>query len=190
MLQGASMDLSDAELLLACQKGDEAAWDTLVGRYQGLLYTVARRAGLSPDLAAEVFQRVFAALVEQLDRIEHPERIGAWLVTTARREAWRARQGERAVVLANERDLELQAVPDDLAPDEMLMRLEERDAVRAALDVLEGRCRRLLIMLFTSPEPPSYAEVAAALHMSEGSIGPTRARCLEKLRRLLEALDS
>jgi RNA polymerase sigma factor (sigma-70 family) len=186
-----AMEPNDADLIRACRAGDEAAWDVLVERYQKLVYTIGRRAGLEHDQASEVFQRVFATLVEQLDNIERPEQIGAWLVTTARRESWRLRRRERTsgLVLGNAAE-QLRSVQSDYQPDERLLRLEEQDAVRAALDVLDGRCRRLLMLLFETSEPPSYAAVAAALGMSAGSVGPTRARCLEKLRRIFEQLDA
>src|SRR5690242_11091622 len=90
LLVGDGMNLSDEALVLACRRGDEAAWETLVERFQRLIYTIARRAGLDEDAATDVFQNVFASLVERLDRIEQPDRIQAWLVTAAKRESWRA----------------------------------------------------------------------------------------------------
>ncbi len=91
-----SIEPSDESLLLACRSGDAMAWETLLRRYQRLVYSVPRRAGLGNDLAADVFQQVFAKLVEQVERIEQPARIGAWLVTTARRESWRVSRQEAA----------------------------------------------------------------------------------------------
>jgi RNA polymerase sigma factor (sigma-70 family) len=181
------MEPSDEALVQACRSGDQAAWEMLVGRYQRLIYSIPRRAGMDEDMAADVFQRVFATLVQKLDQIEHPERIGAWLTTTTRREVWRISRRERTVASDDE---ELAAdLPDDTpAPDELLVRLEEQHKVRVAVAALDERCRRLLTLLFYRPEPPPYAEIADALGTSEGSIGPTRARCLQKLRRLLEAI--
>ena len=83
------MQPSDEQLVRACQRGDEDAWEQLITRYRRLVYTIPRRAGLDDDLAAEVFQRVFITLLESIDRIEQPARISTWLVTTARRETWR-----------------------------------------------------------------------------------------------------
>src|SRR5262245_58784523 len=83
------MEQSDKQLLLACRRVDESAWETLVNRYQRLVYAIPRRAGLDEDQAAEVFQDVFAVLVEELNEIEQPERLQAWLVTTAKRKTWR-----------------------------------------------------------------------------------------------------
>lgn len=179
---------SDEALVLACRRGDAAAWEALVARYQRLVYTIPRRAGLGEDLAADVFQHVFATLVDQLDRIERPGRLAAWLVTTARRETWRVSRRESVVnraVRGQDAEEALEVRDVQLLPDELLLRLEEQHAVRRAVGALDERCRTLLTLLFYQPEPPPYAEVAATLGTSEGSIGPTRARCLQKLRRLL-----
>src|SRR6267154_2045109 len=83
------MEQSDKQLLLACRRGDERAWESLVNRYQRLIYTIPRRAGLDHSQAADVFQEVFTTLFEKLNEIDQPERLQAWLVTTARRKTWR-----------------------------------------------------------------------------------------------------
>lgn len=175
---------SDESLLMACRQGDEHAWETLVERYQRLVFSIPRRAGLSTQAAADVFQTVFATLIEQIERIEQPERLGAWLVTTARRETWRVSRKERAADHADSDEL-LFLSDEQLLPDEVLQRLEAQHEVRAAINLLDQRCRTLIILLFYRPEPAPYDEIAAILQTTEGSIGPTRARCLQKLRRLL-----
>jgi RNA polymerase sigma factor (sigma-70 family) len=186
------MEPSNEELIQGCRRGDEVAWEALIGRYQRLVYSIPRRAGLDEDRSAEVFQRVFSKLVEHLNRIEQPDRIGAWLATTARREMWRLNQRESATQPLNvgdDPDDETNELPDGAPlPDEVLLHLEEQHTVRLAVAALDERCRRLLTLLFYRPDPPPYAEVAVALEMSEGSIGPTRIRCLQKLRRLLDGL--
>lgn len=185
------MEHRDAELLRACRRGDAAAWEALVNRFQRLIYAIPRRAGLDEDGAAEVFQEVFTTLLEKLDDIEQPDRLHAWLVTTARRKTWRFITRERSMQSysgeGDEGEALFEALPDSAPlPDEELIRLEEQHRVRAALGNLDDRCRKLLTMLFYQAEPPSYAEIAAATGTSEGSIGPTRARCLQKLLRALE----
>jgi RNA polymerase sigma factor (sigma-70 family) len=184
------MALNDEKLLQACRRGDESAWEALVERYQRLIYTIPRRAGLDEDQAAEVFQEVFTTLFEKLNDIEQPERLQAWLVTTARRKTWRLITREKRLQHplgdTEEGEPELEKLPDPSAlPDEVLMRLEEQHRVRTALADLDERCRKLLTMLFYQPEPPPYAEIAAAIGTTEGSIGPTRARCLKKLMQRL-----
>jgi len=184
------METSDQQLLLACRRGDETAWETLVNRYQRLIYTIPRRAGLDEDQAADIFQDVFATLFEKLDEIEQPERLHAWLVTTARRKTWRvivgARNSRRRSESDGDNEDELITIPDNAPlPDEVLLRLEEQHVVRQAVASLDERCQKLITLLFYSSEPSSYVEIAGRLGTSEGSIGPTRARCLEKLLRLL-----
>lgn len=184
------MEPSDEVLVLACRGGDAAAWEELVGRYQRLVYSIPRRAGLDEDAAADVFQRVFATLVEKIEQIEQPERINAWLVTTARRETWRtARRNRYDLPLAVDDGEDAGYDPPDTAllPDETLIRLEAQHTVRLALAELDERCRNLLNLLFYQVTPPPYAEIAAAVGVPAGSIGPTRARCLQKLRRLLDS---
>jgi RNA polymerase sigma factor (sigma-70 family) len=185
------MSLSNEALVLACQRGDETAWEALVERFQRLIYSIPRRAGLDEDAAADVFQNVFASLVERLDRIEQPDRIQAWLVTAAKRETWRAvlRRNEARQAAGDDESNEdlFDRLPDQaLLPDEAVLELEKQHAVRTAVAALDERCNQLLTLLFYRAEPPTYAEIAASLGIREGSIGPTRARCLQKLLRTLE----
>lgn len=182
------MQPTDRELLSACREGDESSWEVLVDRYQRLIYAIPRRAGLNEDQAGEVFQEVFATLLQKLNDITDPDRLHAWLVTTARRKTWRLMSKERQLRPGDDdREEELAAVVDNAPlPDEVLLRLEEQHRIRTALLALDERCQKLLTLLYYRPEPPSYAEIAAAFGTSEGSIGPTRARCLKKMLQLLE----
>ena len=185
------MRRTDKELLIACRKGDESSWEALVDRYQRLIYTIPRRAGLNQDQASEVFQDVFVTLVEKIDDINEPDRLHAWLVTAARRKTWRLLNKERSLkgVDSEQDDDEdglASIVDDNPLPDEVLLRLEEQHRVRTAVAELDERCKKLLTMLYYQTEQPSYAEIAETFGTSEGSIGPTRARCLKKLLRLLE----
>jgi RNA polymerase sigma factor (sigma-70 family) len=186
------MQPTDRELLIACRRGDHSSWEKLVDRYQRLIYTIPRRAGLNEEQAGDVFQEVFVTLYEKVDAIEDPDRLHAWLVTTARRKTWRWLSKERSLHAAQAGDAHMDeeavgSIADTAAlPDEILMRLEQQHLVRLAVNALDRRCRELLTMLYYQPEPAPYAEIAAALGTSEGSIGPTRARCLKKLLQLLE----
>jgi RNA polymerase sigma factor (sigma-70 family) len=187
------MEQTDEQLLLACRRGEEAAWEALVKRYQRLIYAIPRRAGLDEDAASEVFQEVFTTLLGSIESIEQPSRLHAWLVTTARRKTWRMirRAGATRGFDGDEDDpdAEMYNVPDaQPLADDALQQLEQQHLVRAALADLDERCRRLLELLFYSPEPPPYSEIAAALGTTEGSIGPTRARCLRKLLGILNKM--
>jgi RNA polymerase sigma factor (sigma-70 family) len=182
---------SDAELVLGCQRGEAQAWEALVNRYQRLVYSIPRRAGLDDEAAAEVFQKTYAALVRKLDTLAQPERVRAWLVTTAKRETWRlSRSAARTVPLptGGDEETELDLPDDGPLPDEIVQRLDDQHTVRQALAAIDAVCRRLLAALYLRPATPAYAELAAELGLREGSIGPTRARCLQKLQRELGKL--
>jgi RNA polymerase sigma factor (sigma-70 family) len=188
--------LPDDALLALCRAGRHAAWSVLVRRYQRLVYTVPRRAGLPDEAAADVFQATFARLFEHLDRIDDASRVRAWLVTTARRESLRQLElQQRRVELApaGEDDaaegdpLDRLPAPDPL-PENLLSELQQHDRLRRAVERLDPRSRQFVELLFLQDETPPYSEIAARLGIAEGSIGPTRARCLAKLRALLETL--
>lgn len=184
-------DLSDDELLKECRRGQQAAWSTLVRRFQRIVYTVPYRAGLSPEAADDVFQNTFASLVKHLDRIEDGSRIRAWLVTTAKRETLDAlaankRTAARMQSTAGDDDDLLDQVPDlQRLPEALMSELQQHDRVRAAVDRLDPRSRQFVELAFLQEEPVPYSEIARRLGIPEGSIGPTRARCLAKLRALL-----
>ena len=183
------MQPTDKELLIACRNGDESSWEALVDRYQRLIYAIPRRAGLNEDQAGEVFQEVFLTLVQKLNDINEPDRLHAWLVTAARRKTWRLLMKERSLK-SGETDDEgeervLEIVDGAPRPDENLLRLEEQHRIRTALAAIDERCQKLITMLYYRQEPASYSEIAAAFGTSEGSIGPTRARCLKKLLQYL-----
>ncbi len=179
---------TDPQLIDACLAGDAQAWAQLVERYQRLVYSVALRLGLSAEDADDVFQAVFLILLDKLDTCRNRERLGAWLTTIARREAWRVAR-KRISQGDGQGDGLLESRPDgDPPPDALFEQLEEQTLLRQALGRLGGRCRNLLWHLFYRQEPLSYAEIARQLTMPEGSIGPTRARCLQQLRQVLESL--
>lgn len=185
------MTVSDSKLLEACKAGDEGAWQTLVERYQRLVYTVPRRAGLNEDQAAEVFQEVFTTFYEKVHQIEQPDRLHAWFVTTARRKTWRLIQKSRNLVSLQGDDddddgMDFDQLPDPaILPQQEMENLQEQHRVRMAVEDLDEKCRELIKMLFYVDESPSYTEIAGKLGRPEGSIGPTRARCLKKLLQLL-----
>jgi RNA polymerase sigma factor (sigma-70 family) len=177
------------ELIQACRRGDPLAWEALIGHYQRLIFSIPYHVGLDKEDSTEVVQRVFEKLVKHLNQLEQPDRVRAWLVTTARRESLRLIQRQNLGLLSiddDDLDPEINQLPGGaLLPDEMMLRREEQYNVRQAVKALDGRCRCLLALLFYRSDPPPYAEVAVALGMAEGSIGPIRGRCLEKLRRML-----
>jgi RNA polymerase sigma factor (sigma-70 family) len=183
------VDRSDAEIVRACRKGDQTAWDDLVGRYQRLIYAIPRRAGLSEERCADVFQEVFVTLLEKIDAIEKPEKIRSWIVTTAKFKTWssvRAEKGLYSPETEEEIEAQMAALPD-AAPlaDEQLVRLEQQHLIRTAVNMLEERCRMILSMIYLRESAASYAEVAAKIGVAETSISPLRTRCLKKLEKIL-----
>jgi RNA polymerase sigma factor (sigma-70 family) len=170
-------------LVAAAATGDQEAWNALVGRFNGLVWSVARSHRLSPTDAGDVVQTTWLRLVEHLHRLDDPERVGAWLATTARHECLRILRVGQRHVLTDGFDMaeEASGAP---APDAGLLADERNAALWRAFSGISARCRGLLRMLVADP-PPSYEEVGAALDMPIGSIGPTRGRCLEQLRERL-----
>lgn len=165
-------------------RGDQQAWDQLVERYSGLLWAVARAHRLSTVDAADVVQTSWLRLIEHFPQIRNSEAIGAWLATTARRECLRLLRS-RARCEPSERIEQLaEADPDEVEIDSALLTAERDAALWAAFDRLPTRDQALLRLLAIDPAP-SYQEISAALGLPIGSIGPTRARSLERLRREL-----
>lgn len=186
-----SAEASDASLVAACLRGDAAGWNALVHRYQRLVYAIVRRMGMDDHSGADVFQTVFSRLLTHLPRIADPSRLQAWIVTTAKREALLQRERRErnvSIDIDSEDGGRLWDLADE-APlaEDALDELQQMHRVRQALDQLDDRCRRLLELLFNSDDdaPPAYDVIARRLNMAVGSIGPTRARCLGKLRQTL-----
>ncbi len=169
---------SDPELLERCRGGDAAAWDLLVGRYERLVYSVAMRNGATTEDAADITQTTFVALIDALHRLEDDTRLASWLMTVARRQAWRVRTLSR-------RDLPLESAPETTTEDPYEL-WDTQTVVHDALATLGGTCRELLLALYFDPDEPSYADIAARLGRSIGGIGPLRGRCLERLRTIME----
>lgn len=162
--------------------GDEHAWAALVERFSGLVWSVTRAMRLSQADASDVSQTTWLRLVEHLGDIREPERVGAWLATTARRESLRILQKAGRAV-PTEFDDDRLVSPDTTSDlDASLDAGQHVTALWRAFEELPEPGRALLRVLMADPAP-SYVEAAAALGMPIGSIGPTRARCLERLRR-------
>src|ERR1043166_6196255 len=164
LLRSTALADSDAELVRRCRRSDQAAWDTLVDRYQRLIYAIPRRAGLSEEQAADVFQEVFLTLLEKIESIEQPEKIRSWIVTTAKFKTWAVIRGSKGLYspeTEEEMEAEMARIVDR-APlaDDMLIELEDQHLIRTALRTLEERCRRILSMIYLCDPSASYAEVA------------------------------
>ena len=175
-------------LVESARAGDSRAWDLLVARFGCRVWAVCRAYHLSRADADDVFQVVWMRLVNSLDAIREPDRLGAWLATTARHECLRAlRKAGRQLPVGDDAELD-RPDADAPGPDAGLLRTEREAALWAALGSLSPECQRLLRVLLADP-PPSYLEVSEALGMPVGSIGPTRGRCLRHLRSKLGGIS-
>lgn len=174
----------DAALLERCRSGDAAAWRSLIERYSRLVYAMARRQGLDNSACDDVAQETFSILVRRLPELRRDTALPKWLMVTTLNVArsWRRR---------NRRDDHVTADGIDLVHDMVgALELEEQlQAVRDALHRLGGRCETLLKALYQQEPAPSYQQIAQILGIPIGAIGPTRARCLEKLLRLWRGAD-
>jgi len=187
--------IEDIELVARCRDGDSCAWQQLVEKYARLVHFIPVRHGLTPQEVDDVGQEVFIALAQHIHEIEHPERVSAWLSTTARRFSWRALQKRK-----REQPLETADVVEADTPDidilfsrvpsvnDLLSEWAEQEALQQAMGRLNDRCRELIYRLFLDPDEPKYDEVSESLQIPKGSIGPTRIRCLQRLRERLEEL--
>lgn len=180
-------NLEDINLLRACRQGDAQAWQRLLDKYERLVFSIARNTGLNRDDAADITQQTFTFLLQGLDTMRNEGHLAGWLATVARRHS-------RRLLVRQLRYESRQVEPDVVemlmpgrAKTESIEHWELAEWLRIGLNRLNDRCRQLLIALYFEPDEPSYAEVAEQLGMAEGSVGPTRARCLEQLRKRLGA---
>jgi len=169
------------DLVTAARGGDKRAWEELVDRYAPLIWSICRQYRLADADAEDIVQAVWLYLVEQLDNLRDPAALPGWLATTTKRACARARRA-RCTLLADEQVLD--SIPDErIAPAGHELIVAERDAaLREAFARMPPECQQLLALLMADPPVP-YAEISARLGIPVGSIGPTRRRCLDKLRR-------
>ncbi len=183
-----SVGESDRDLILRCRQGSAGAWHQVLNRYERLVYSIPLRYGLSRDDAADVAQITFTILIQNMDNLAEDSRLGAWLATVARRHTWR-------FMKRNQRETASERLEGaDIAESVVLLGKSDADSIEhwdlsvwldAGLSQISERCRKLLLALYFLPEQPSYAEVAEQMGMPLGSVGPTRARCLERLKQVL-----
>lgn len=174
---------TDREIWAEVLAGSSPAWTALVRRYEKLVYTVASRAGLSYADVGDCFQTTWLQLYQARKRIQEPDRLSAWLVTTAKREALKLRRKAQ-------RFSPIEDSPDPIdsgeLPDEELERVQLQHELETGLGQLDKRCNQLLQALFFAPEKRTYEEIAKSLGVSSNTLGPARKRCLERLKKILE----
>ncbi len=174
--------LPDAVLLSRCSEGSDEAWRMLVHRYKNLVFSTALDVGLEPDDAGDVFQEVWLELHRSIPRIRNPDALPRWLMVATRRLSYKVAIKKRRSVSGVSKDL----VDSATLSDEAYVAMRTRQRLEEALDALGGRCAHLIRLLFLRPEKLPYEEISRLTGLAIGSIGPIRARCLEKLRAILE----
>jgi RNA polymerase sigma factor (sigma-70 family) len=178
----------DRDLIRRCRKGSAGAWHQLLNKYERLVYSIPLRYGLSRDDAADIAQITFTILIQSLDSLAEDSRLGPWLATVARRHTWRLLERNRREA-ASERlegtDISESAVLLGKSDAESIEHWELTEWLDAGLSKISEPCRKLLLALYFQPERSSYAEVAERLDMPVGSIGPSRARCIRRLKQML-----
>jgi RNA polymerase sigma factor (sigma-70 family) len=167
---------ADHELIERCIKGDQSAWNELVKRYQRLVYSVAHVLCPSGEDVSDIFQQVWLELYQQLADLRKVEALPAWLITVTRRRVYATMQSRR---VSEPLDAE---IPD---LSERVRQIEYEHTLERALGQLPERCKKLINLLYFDSKEPNYSEISQLMDMPEASIGPTRARCLEKLRKLI-----
>lgn len=172
----------------AAAAGDQRAWDLLVDRFAGLVWAICREHRLSDSDAADTVQLTWLRLLENLGRIRDPQRLAGWLATTCRRECLAVLRRSRTTVPTTADSLDL-VMGGSGAADQAVLATEQRTILWQAFTRLSDWCQQVLRALILDAEdgPPSYRLVAAQLQTPVGGLGPTRARCLSQLRKLLDS---
>lgn len=177
----------DERLVNACLDGDALAWEALIQKYKRMIYAVPFRYGATADEAADVFQAVCIDLYGELPKLRKVASLRSWLMTVAGRQSlkWKQRRQRHA---GEELDLALESDPVAMAGPDWSAQLERNQLVSESLARLTERCRALIERLFFEDPPRPYEDVARELGLATGSMGLTRSRCLDKLRKALEEL--
>jgi RNA polymerase sigma factor (sigma-70 family) len=175
---------SDWDLIEACRRGDEQAWQQVVDKYKRLVFSIPLNYGLGQHDAADIVQLTFMMLLQGLDGLHEESHLGGWLATVARRNTWHIIRRHGREQLHPENISDNNSLYDEGREKEK-ERQELNDWIFDGLSRLDETCRSMLILLYFDPDLNSYKEVAARMKLAVGSIGPMRARCLERLRELM-----
>ena len=177
----------DTRLVKECLSGNEQAWTLLIDKYKALIFSIPVKYGLPPHDAADVFQATCAELLVRLPELREPRALPKWLMQVAHHECYRwKRQQQRVVSRDAEPDLPEPETP--AIAETVLQQTQEEQMLRDAMRVLSPQCRKLVEMLFFEVPARPYAEAAKELGLAVGSIGFTRQKCIDRLRRQLDEL--
>lgn len=179
--------VSDTTLVKRCLSGQEEAWSQLIEKYKALIYSIPVKYGLPPHEAADVFQSTCVELLMHLPELRDPRALPKWLIQVAHHKCYHwKRQQQRLVSRDGEAELPEPEVPP--VAEQFVRQTQEEQMLREAMASLAPRCRRLVEMLFFESPARPYTEVASELNLAVGSIGLTRQKCIERLRKHLDEL--
>jgi len=178
---------NDTRLVKECLAGNEAAWGQLIDKYKALIYSIPVKYGLPAHDAADVFQATCTELLVRLPELREPRALPKWLMQVAHHECYRwKRQQQRVVSRDGEPDLPEPEIP--AIAESVVQQTQEEQMLREAMNALTPQCRRLVELLFFETPARPYAKVAEELGLAVGSIGFTRQKCIDRLRRQLDEL--
>ena len=180
---------SDEQLVAQCLEGNEEAWSALIDKYKNLIYSIPVKMGMYQD-AADIFQAVCLELLKELPNLREPRALPKWVMQTCYHKCLRHKKTSERQVQFGEEEGENQIAADDgsAMPEEMLAQLEREQLLRNALAESPPRCAQMIRMLFFEIPPRPYQDIAKQLGLASGSIGFTRGRCLNRLKKYLEKM--
>jgi RNA polymerase sigma factor (sigma-70 family) len=178
---------SDERLVKECLSGNEEAWSLLIEKYKALIYSIPVKYRLPPHEATEIFQATCVELLNRLPELREPRALPKWLMQVAHHQCYRWKRQQQRVV---SRDGD-SALPEPETPaiaESLVQQTQEEQILRDAMAALSPQCRRLVELLFFETPARPYSEVAAELGLAVGSIGFTRQKCMDRLRKHLSDL--
>jgi RNA polymerase sigma factor (sigma-70 family) len=184
--------MSDEKLISLCLKGESPAWKALITRHQRLIYSITLKCNLNQEDRADVFQSVCLILLDKLKTLREKKKLTSWLITTTSRECLRVKRAasHKATQQIGMDDDKHQQLIESMtsAVDLKITELEREHLLRLGIQKLPPRCQKLLDLLFYQKDSKSYQKISRDLNMPISSIGPTRARCLAKLKKILKKM--
>ena len=183
----AALMWDDTQLVKACLHGDEEAWSFLIDKYKALIYSIPVKYGLPPHEAADVFQATCTELLVRLPQLREPRALPKWLMQVTHHECYRWKRQQQRLV-SRDADANLPEPETPAIAESLMQQTQEEQMLREAMTVLSPQCRRLVELLFFETPSRPYTEVAKTLGLAVGSIGFTRQKCIDRLRRQLEKL--
>jgi RNA polymerase sigma factor (sigma-70 family) len=178
---------NDEQLIKKCLTGNEEAWSLLIEKYKALIYSIPVKYRLPPQEAAEVFQETCAELLLRLPELREHRALPKWLMQVAHHQCYRWKRQQQRLV-SRDADPDLPEPETPAIAENLVQQTQEEQMVREAMAALSPQCRRLVELLFFESPPRPYGQVAAELGLAVGSIGFTRQKCIDRLRRHLNDL--